>query len=633
MGAIEQGPGNKLSTSGPKIAQTCPVQENPAVDATENPADRKKGVASSTCGGWGVTSESLELILSQLDCAESLSNFIRTNKAHYQFVSEHAEEIWSQVVFNTCGHDIVKGTLQSIQERAKATVAPYYGKKQRIRTKHPMVSDAFEIVKNKNDRLFLRINEKLFQLCGEPNHTKSGDLVSLETPIIEDIGLTAVKAWAKIHQDSCLTLKHIPFQQGQLTLKIHNNLYAVCILSRMHEKEMRGKRNSFFATRPQKTHTLVFFKCDGTSITVLHAMGTAAFMHGDHGQVGINTPTALVAVGPAVLCVRVSSSVVHCFGPENKHGDQNWREAFNPVDFRRVLRRELPNFNFLKLIENLDAYDSVTGMTVIRCILESRNRDLCKTILEAISNPLPLLTNEADHLSRISWKLSKFGVARDWMLYSAVQTGDTATVQFLLDNGCTVRSTAFCGTSCVLTLCMDKPEIAEVIYDSANKRELDKACFMFFDLSMRCKPLCEPVLHILKRNNAALFDSGNQWHQLTCVIAMCAREQDPGRLVMNIRFIRTLIFLGSPLLQDDWDYLKSFGCPRTMTYLYTMDALKTIWNELNAGRLEGSCDSSDQTELQWWPIHSSEQDTDELKFESTDEEAWESSDEEASAST
>ena len=570
-----------------KIAQFCPLLEKPAVDGSENPADRKMCVPAGR-GGWGFAREILALVLSQLDCPETLSNFTMTNKAHHRFVSEHAEDIWGQVVYNTCGHDIVKGTRQSIQERAKATVDPFYGKRRNIRTQHPLRSEVFDIAKSKHDRLYLRVNANLHQLGGESLHNHD-NLVPLKTSSIEDIGLTAVKAWAEIHPLSRLTLMHIPFQEGQFTLQIHKNLYAVCILSRTFEQEMNPKsedRNLLYTTRSRKPYTLVFFKRQGASIAVIHSMATAAFQH---GQVGNRKPTALVAVGPAVLCVRVSASLVHCFGPEVNHGDQHLSEAYNPVDFRRVLRGELPNFKLSKLLENLDSYDNVTGMMVILCILESRNSDLCKTILEAIST---------DHMHVL--KLSAFSAARDSMLHSAVQKGDIATVQYLLDNGCTDRLTV--RSSGVLTLCMDKPEMAEVIFDLANKGDLDTACSEHFDRYMNCKHICEPVLHILKRNNAALFDSGHQLHPLTRVIAMCAREQDPGRLVMHVRFLRTLISLGSPMPEDDWKHLKNTACPRAISYLYTMDALKTIWYELNGRRTQGAVKSFDQAEQQWRQI-------------------------------
>jgi hypothetical protein len=45
------------------------------------------------------------------------------------FLSTEAKAVWSKVVYNVCGHEVVEGG-QPIQFRAMATIAPYLAKRQ-----------------------------------------------------------------------------------------------------------------------------------------------------------------------------------------------------------------------------------------------------------------------------------------------------------------------------------------------------------------------------------------------------------------------------------------------------------------------------------------------------------------------
>ena len=426
----------------------------------------------------------------------------------------------------------------------------------------------FEIAQNKNGNLFLKLKGSLLyhiQLSGEIEHTITNDLKSRENPIIADLGFPEVKAWAEIRPESLITTQQIPFQQGQFTIQIHKNLFAVCIRSRVYGEEC--SRNSTVPLNSHHSSSLVFFKRDSASIRVLHAMPTMTFDF--TGKNGISRPTAFVAFGQGLLCVRVRPRAVQCFGLEL--GDRCSEccgcdtGAFSPVSLRLILRGELPN---LKLIENLDKYDSVTNLAVTRCILESRNFELCKDIIEAV----------------------KGSAAGSSLLYSAVKMRDADAVQYLLKHGLTVGSSNGINVRCVLILCMGNPEMAAIIYDHAKKEDLDRACMSYINLNIDPKqPLCEPVLHILKRKKSIIFDSGPTRSDLMKrIVARCILEEDPGKLVMHTRFLRTLILEGAPLVEGELGQIVLTAPFRLLPRAYIIDFLKVIERETNCGSIGGA---------------------------------------------
>jgi hypothetical protein len=473
------------------------------------------------------TDEILVLICCKMDSASSVCYFGSTNKSMKSFLSTEAKAVWSKVVYNVCGHEVVDGG-QPIQFRAMATIAPYLAKRQVHQITQGDIK-RFEIAKRKDDGaavLWIEAGSLAYhvQLSGESRRTTLDDLEFQEKSIPVDVGLREVKDWAEFHAEGRFTTLNCPFYQGQITIQVHKNLYMSCIRS-----NIAGDEDCFILYRSPKEHTLVFFKQVGASIHVLCAMPTMA---GEFtGEDGISNLSAFVSFDRAMLCVRVHMHEVHCFGPEVDrdrlcYGQDrvNVWELSPAVSLRLILDGKRSNSDLIHLDELARSADRVTNLPIPRCIVESRNLELCKDIVSVVRG----------------------SAAGSSMLFSAVKMGDADIVRLLMDYGLDVDSSNYGGR--ILTRCMTNPEIAEIVFNRAKKEDLDNICIMYINMNIDFKPLCEPVLHILKRKKTAIFDSGPaQLELMKNIFAMGLLEEDPGKLIMCARFLRTLILEGEPL--------------------------------------------------------------------------------------
>jgi hypothetical protein len=389
------------------------------------------------------------------------------------------------------------------------------------------------------------------------------DLVFNEKPGFVNVDLQPLDNWAQIHKDSGLVTSYLSFHHdpGQNIMQIHRSLFVACISA--------GESGAI-----SKKGVLAFFTKVGlNSIRVLFTIRT----HPEE----ITTPsdakfiTSFVAFDRARLCLKTGERQVTYYGPKPAHGSGGvYATKTDPsVTLRRILAGEPTHVGIADLIRHSASKDKVTNLPIMQCVLESRNKDVGRKILDHVKANLGPPTESVLMLYTTSSGRS--------ILPTAIKTGDLDTVRFLVENGATVNVHE------TVSLCMDKPEMAEIIFSKMAVKVLDPA--YVYHLTTPLTPfgnndmLCEPLLHILKRNEGSiLFKSGKLRYDLIMDL-INGKTEDPGLLVMAARYLRTLILEGEPLTKVQKDDFMTYALQWGLAYMALFLASMGMKSSVNRG--------------------------------------------------
>jgi hypothetical protein len=530
-----------------------------------------------------ISPDALTVICGHMDSTALICNLSRTCKSMNRFFTSNASKnAWHSFVLNMCGYSILDDT-QPLWYRAMITMCPYLAVPEILCANFDTFGK-FEIARTAKDNAPVLWCEK----GAETNYTKlSGkfkngretiysqftgkkknviaekDLVFNEKPqFVDNIDLQPLNNWAQFHEESEMVTSYFSFHQdpSQTIMQIHKSLFVACISV--------GKSGTVSRKR-----VLVFFtKVGHDSIKVLYTIKTHT---GEIILPGGNHTTAFIAFDKALLCVKTGVTQVTYYGPKPAYGSGGvYTSKTDPsVTLRRILAGEPTHVSITDLIRHHATNDTVTNWPIMRCVLESRNKSVGLKILDHVKTNLGPFTESVKILYTESDGHS--------MLPTAIKTGDRDTVRFLVENGAKIQVHE------VVSLCMDKPEMVEIIIDKMDLTLWDAA--YDYHLTTPFTPFgnndtpCEPVLHVLKRKEGSLVFKNGKLRFDIILKLIHVNTMDPGLLVMNARFLRTLILEGEALSKEQEDEFITDALQHGRVYMAILLASMGMKSRVNRG--------------------------------------------------
>ena len=531
-----------------------------------------------------ISPDALTVICGHMDSAALICNLSRTCWSMNKFfTSKASKNAWQSFVLNVCGYAILDDS-QPLWYRAMITMCPYRAIPEILEANFFKFS-RFEIARtvkdnapvlwceNGEDSNYTKLSGNSW-LRRETIYTKlpgkkkdviaEKDLVFNEKPIFANVDLQPLDKWAQIHKDSELVTSHFSFHHdpSQNVMQIHKSLFVACISA--------GKGGAISG----KTALVFFTKVGHDSIRVLYTIKTHAeeitAMESDAKFI-----TSFVAFDRARLCIRTGVRHITYYGPKPARGSGGAYPLLTDpsVIVRRILAGEPTHVSIENLIRRNGTKDTVTGLPIMQCVLESRNKTVGRKILDHVKENLGPFTHSVRRLYTESNGTS--------ILPAAIKTGDLDTVRFLVENGATVKVYE------IISLCMDKPEMAGIIFDKMDIGVLDPVYIFHLTTPVTLygnnNILCEPLLHILKRKEGSIvFKSGRMRFDLILNL-IHGSTTDPGLLVMNARFLRTLIIEGEPLNKDQEDEFITDALQHGSVYMAILLASMGMKSRVNRG--------------------------------------------------
>ena len=508
--------------------------------------------------------DELSALCSQMTSAAQICKLSSTCRAMNNFFKSTASKnAWQIFVKNVCGYEAVEGR-QPLPYRAMITICPYLATPEIHRVNVNLfegfnAASRFEMASSKKDgSVYLWCENGSqsdhVQFSGKSKRVVAEDLVFSAKPRMSDIGAEQVAAWAQIHPESQMSTTFFSFHHnpGHKIMQIHNSLFVACVISREAghaPHNARGKR------------VLVFFtKTGGGSIRVLYTI--RAYTEKVTGPNQEDHITSFVAFDRARLCIRKNLQIMKYYGPSTMV--ESWKPDPS-VALRRLLAGEPSSFQLANLKQCSDLNEHLTEWPIMRCVLEARNyevsrklMDQAKEIFDGFHESIRLLYTEDSGRS---------------MLFTAVKTGNTDTVRFIIESGVNVNTSYREKGYDIISYCMINPDMAAIIFEHVKIEELDWA--LAYNLSHAGQTAdipCEPIIHILKNQterSAALKDNTFRDDYIKTIIEKYVDINDPGLLVLKARFLRTLILEGEPLSEEKQHIFLAFAMRKNHLYMAT----------------------------------------------------------------
>jgi hypothetical protein len=334
--------------------------------------------------------------------------------------------------------------------------------------------------------------------------------------------------WAEIHKESGIRSMDYLFHNMssiRFVTQVHRNLFVACISA------SPMKETGEFERKDDKT--LVFYTATNRVLYTLSVYVEILPETPDYH------PEAFVSFDRARMCIRTGMYQVTYYGPKNFSRINYTHKPDSAVILRQVLCGKRACSDIAQLVKP-GWYDKVTGWSLLRCALESRNHEVCKEIARIAKNELGLIS------------FFIFLGDNKSMLYTAVKTQSVPVVQLLIENGAipSIYKIQRDGYS-IVSRSLNHPELADLVLDQQKICEFDDRCIAYF--SVAGVTLCEPVLQILKKKGSKIFTSDAL--RLNLIMAIMSKHMpdgiDPGLLVMNARFLRSLILEGPEISEED----------------------------------------------------------------------------------
>ena len=468
----------------------------------------------------------LSLTCTHLDSLMQLCNLGRACKSTRKFLaSPSSDTTWKHMVKEICGYDVVDGP-QSIQYRAMVTVCPYLSKPEVYEVDCKRFKK-FEIAKRKSDGAAVLWCEPEFgddvfhiHLSGRRVELGKEDLIFQENPrmpVTRRNKLEHFIGFGVEQTDRFASSNPNPswlefMNSGTNGMLIHKNLFVACSSIREHTN-------------------LIFYTVKNGEERVLYTI--PAFI-----DVTCRTSRVDFTNGCARMCVRTGMHEVTYYGPAK-------RSSLKLKEDPAIIIRKIIQYgqvhgigrNFIT-ISNVPQIDPITGWSVLRCALYCRNREVCKNMVD---------TAEKKKLGIRALFQSSYDLSCSSM-FTAVEAEDPYVVRFIMKtepSGVNFISHNNCS---VLTLALNSPETLETILNHhSGKIKILRSIWIQFKSQVIF--LCEPTLHVLKKKID--FDPQAMQSLMETAISKNSLSGDPGLLVMNARFLRTLIIEAGDHFNDE----------------------------------------------------------------------------------
>ena len=499
---------------------------------------------------------------SHMDSVAQFCNLSRTCKSmkRFFFSSPLSNTLWGQLVKNVCGFDIVYGS-QPAWYRAMITICPYFSKPVICKTSFKNMRK-FELARKKddgelnnknnnnavvvllwcekadcNDWSYIQQSGKLRRII-TPDDVKFNDKPESGIPVPSQL----LRDWVRfgegrqqqgVGDNNNIRWIDFHFCEGMKVFQLHKNLFAACC-------NIKSRSRIIFFTMDRSSSssnaTAVV-----TTVRVLHTM--RAFVN------TLQIPSkqkVFFSHDAARLCVRTNADEVTCYGP-TRSDFRSWR-LDTSVSIRRIIRGEATSaeleeqFIIIRSTEK-QQIDAITGWTLLRCALTERNSEVSMDIVRlAEKHHCRLKTLDDDDRSSSGDGSSP--------LFIAIETGFVSMVRYLVSQTSThVNFTNREGCS-TFGMALNNPEILEIMMmmhssspattttTTTSRHIIDN---LWTHFRQDYVVLCEPALHVIKKACGLHLSEINSLRLMQVVITKNMFDDDVGLLVMNARFLRTLI--------------------------------------------------------------------------------------------
>jgi hypothetical protein len=485
-----------------------------------------------------------------------------------------SDTLWRQLVKNVCGFDIVKGS-QPVWYRAMITICPYFSKPVVCKTSFKNMRK-FELAKRKaddavvlwcerekkaddgnttttatttNDWSYIqqsgKLNRKIIITPDDVTFNVDDDKPASGIPIPSLLLRDWVrfgKGRQQFQSSDVSTIRWIDFHycEGMKVFQLHKNLFAACCNIKSRTRLIFFTMDLLLNNETTTTTTPTTTTTTASMFRVLHTMRVFVST--------LQVPSkqkAFVSHDTARLCVRTNADEVTCYGP-TRSDFRSWK-LDSSVSLRRIFRGEATSAKledqFTHTISSREKQqiDHITGWTLLRCALTERKCEISMDIARLAEKHHGHLKTDDD--------------SDGSPLFVAIEAGFVSMVRYLVSQT-SIRNFFMNYEGCsTFGIALNNPEILEIMLSSFSSRheQQQQLHTLWIQFRLNCVMLCEPALHVIKNQvvGGLHLSETNSLRLMQTVITKNMFDDDMGLLVMNARFLRTLIIMDNGEYMDE----------------------------------------------------------------------------------